>query len=96
MSPALIALAEACYPDLDWLKAQKAAEALAVELKLPEVHLEVLFLDQYTPCRCACCGHKHSITKRRGVYLNGRLVHELIEEAHAEIYRQNRRLALGL
>lgn len=96
MSPALIALAEACYPYLDWPKAQKAAEALAVELKLPEANLEALFLDQHTPCQCACCSHKHSIIKRRGVYFNGRLVYELVEEANAEVYRQQRRLALGL
>lgn len=95
MNPALLALVEACYPRLDWSKAVKAAKILAVELKLPEVHLEVLYLDEHKPCQCTCCGHKHSITKHRGIYFNGRLVHELAEEADAEVHCQNRRLALG-
>lgn len=96
MSPALLALAEACYPTIDWPKAVKAAKVLALELKLAEAHLEALYLDEHKSCECACCGHKHSITKRRGIYFNGRLVYELIEEANAEVHRQNRRLALGL
>jgi len=91
LSPTLRALAEACYPNLDWLKAIKAAEALAIELKLPEARIEQVFQDQYTPCQCTCCGHKHSIVRRRGIYFNKRLVSELYEEAFDQECRIARR-----
>ena len=70
LTPALKALAAACFPELDWLAAEKAA---------------------YQPCRCTCCGNSHQITRRRGVYLNGRLVADIIQEAinqHVEIEYQ--------
>ncbi len=83
LSPAIKALAAACFPELDWLAAEKAAYLYVAEKGLSEMNLEQVFIDQHKPCRCTCCG---------SIYLNGRLIADIVQEAiidraHAEFRR---------